>query len=94
MASAKIGCQVRMCSFNSTLIDFTLPAFASMLPVRTVGALFTLRTGALVRCELTRDTKGNGWYMKRGTILVGNNNTFHANYEGGDGNDLTLTVVP
>src|SRR5262249_24952920 len=28
-----------------------------------------------------------------GTIQVGNN-TFRANYEGGDGNDLTLTVVP
>ena len=27
------------------------------------------------------------------TITVGNN-TFQANYEGGDGNDLTLTVVP
>ena len=28
-----------------------------------------------------------------GTITAGNN-TFQANYEGGDGNDLTLTVVP
>ena len=28
-----------------------------------------------------------------GTITVGNN-TFQANYEGGDGNDLTLTVAP
>ena len=28
-----------------------------------------------------------------GTITIGNN-TFQANYEGGDGNDLTLTVVP
>jgi len=28
-----------------------------------------------------------------GTITVGNN-TFQADYEGGDGNDLTLTVVP
>jgi autotransporter-associated beta strand protein len=28
-----------------------------------------------------------------GTITVGSN-TFQANYEGGDGNDLTLTVVP
>jgi autotransporter-associated beta strand protein len=27
------------------------------------------------------------------TVIVGNN-TFRANYEGGDGNDLTLTVVP
>lgn len=28
-----------------------------------------------------------------GTITVGSN-TFQADYEGGDGNDLTLTVVP
>jgi autotransporter-associated beta strand protein len=28
-----------------------------------------------------------------GSVMVGNN-TFQANYEGGDGNDLTLTVVP
>ena len=49
----------------------TLPPFASALPVRTVGALFTLRTGALVRLELTRDITGDGWSMKRGTLLVG-----------------------
>jgi hypothetical protein len=48
-----------------------LPAFGSMLPVRTIGAVYTLRTGALVRLELTRDARGNGWSMKRGTILVG-----------------------
>jgi hypothetical protein len=28
-----------------------------------------------------------------GTVIIGSN-TFQANYEGGDGNDLTLTVVP
>jgi len=31
-----------------------------------------LRSGALARLELTRDMVGNGWSMKRGTILVGN----------------------
>ena len=48
-----------------------LPSFGSMLPVRTIGGLYTLRSGALTRLELTRDMKGNGWSMKRGTILVG-----------------------
>jgi hypothetical protein len=48
-----------------------LPSFGSMLPVRTIGELYTLRTGALTRLELTRDMSGNGWSMKRGTILVG-----------------------
>ena len=28
-----------------------------------------------------------------GTLIVGSN-TFQADYEGGDGNDLTLTVIP
>ena len=29
-----------------------------------------------------------------GATMTAGNNTFQANYEGGDGNDLTLTVVP
>lgn len=48
-----------------------LPPFGSMLPVRTIGGLYTLRSGALARLELTRDIVGNGWSMKRGTLLVG-----------------------
>ncbi len=48
-----------------------LPSFGSMLPVRTIGGLYTLRSGALTRLEVTRDIKGDGWSMKRGTILVG-----------------------
>src|SRR5215213_1749804 len=48
-----------------------LPPFGSMLPVRTIGGLYTLRSGALARLELTRDIVGSGWSMKRGTILVG-----------------------
>jgi hypothetical protein len=48
-----------------------LPSFGSMLPVRTIGGLYTLRSGALARLELTRDITGNGWSMARGTILVG-----------------------
>jgi hypothetical protein len=48
-----------------------LPPFGSMLPVRTIGGLYTLRSGALARLELTRDIIGNGWSMTRGTILVG-----------------------
>jgi hypothetical protein len=47
------------------------PPFGSMLPVRTIGGLYTLRSAALARLELTRDMVGNGWSMKRGTILVG-----------------------
>ena len=49
----------------------TVPPFGSMLPVRSLGILYTLRSGGLARFELTRDVKGNGWIMRRGTVLVG-----------------------
>jgi len=48
-----------------------LPSFGSMLPVKTLGAVYTLRSGGLVRFELTRDVKGKGWSLPHGTILVG-----------------------
>jgi hypothetical protein len=56
---------------RSTEAKVVLPPFGSMLPVRTIGGLYTLRSGALARLELTRDMTGNGWSMTRGTILVG-----------------------
>jgi hypothetical protein len=48
----------------------TLPPFGALLPVRTLGAIYTLRP-SLSRFELTRDLRGDGWMMKKGTILVG-----------------------
>ena len=48
-----------------------LPSFGSMLPVRSLGVLYTLRSGGLVRFELSRDVKGKGWSMPKGTVLVG-----------------------
>ena len=50
-----------------------LPAFGSMLPVRTLGTLYTLRSGSLVRLELTRDVRGQGWAMRKGTVIIGVN---------------------
>ncbi|HKQ05589.1 MAG TPA: hypothetical protein VJ464_10685 [Blastocatellia bacterium] len=50
-----------------------LPAFGSMLPVRTLGTLYTLRSGSLVRLELMRDVRGQGWAMRKGTVIVGVN---------------------
>ena len=61
----------RTLSARETSSSVVLPSFGSMLPVRTIGGLYTLRSGALTRLELTRDMNGNGWSMKRGTILVG-----------------------
>src|SRR5258708_231811 len=46
-------------------------SFGSVLPVRSLGAVSTLRSGCLVRMALTRDVSGHGWMLKRGTIFVG-----------------------
>lgn len=48
-----------------------VPSFGSILPVRSLGVIYTLRSGALARFELTRDVKGRGWSLPRGTVLVG-----------------------
>jgi hypothetical protein len=47
-----------------------LPPFGAMLPIRTMGALYTLRPG-LARFELVRDVRGQGWQMRKGTTLIG-----------------------
>lgn len=49
----------------------SLPSFGSMLPARSLGVIYTLRSGGLVRLELTRDVKGKGWFLPHGTVLVG-----------------------
>ena len=48
-----------------------MPSFVSMLPVRSLGVIYTLRSGGLARFELTRDVKGKGWFLPHGTVLVG-----------------------
>lgn len=48
------------------------PSFGTMLPVRLLGVLYTLRTGALARLELMRDIRTQQGQLKRGTVLVGN----------------------
>ncbi|MGH9844508.1 MAG: hypothetical protein ACREEM_37780 [Blastocatellia bacterium] len=48
-----------------------LPSFGTLLPVRTLGAIYTLRSGSLARLELTRDVRASGWEMKKGTTLIG-----------------------
>ncbi|MGH9751774.1 MAG: hypothetical protein ACREA2_03240 [Blastocatellia bacterium] len=50
-----------------------LPSFGALLPVRTLGAIYSLRP-SLSRFELTRDLRGDGWTMKKGTVLVGQQN--------------------
>lgn len=46
--------------------------FGTLLPVRFLGAVFTLRaSGGLVRMELTRAVSGKNYWYPAGTILVG-----------------------
>ena len=53
------------------------------------GTVFTVinNTAAII-------ISGNFSNLADGETVTVGNNTFQANYEGGDGNDLTLTVVP
>jgi hypothetical protein len=62
-----------------------LPDFGAMLPVRTLGKVYTLRSTAIVRLEATRDVTGEGWTIKRGTILV-------AELQGGEVDRAFVTV--
>src|SRR5262245_21093897 len=56
--------------FKRTEPRVVLPSFGAMLPVRTLGALYTLRP-SLIRFELVRDMQGENWQLKKGTIIVG-----------------------
>jgi hypothetical protein len=62
-----------------------VPSFGSLLPVRTLGAVFTLRN-SLVRLETTRDIEGDGWRLTRGTVLV-------AQQQGSDADRAFLTLM-
>jgi hypothetical protein len=42
-----------------------------MLPVRTQAVILTVRNNSYARLELTRDLKGEGWSLPKGTILIG-----------------------
>ena len=49
-----------------------VPAFGSLLPVRFLGAIYTLRgAGGLVRMELVRSVKKDGFSYPAGTIIIG-----------------------
>lgn len=47
--------------------------FGSLLPVRLLGAIYTLRnSGGVVRMELTQPIEGKGYSYPAGTTLIGN----------------------
>jgi len=57
-------------AFKKAENSVTLPPFGAMFPVRTLGALYTLRS-SLTRFELLRDMQGQGWQMRKGAVFVG-----------------------
>ena len=47
--------------------------FGTLLPVRLIGAIYTLRSsGGVVRMELTQPIEGKGYSFPAGTMLIGN----------------------
>lgn len=57
---------------GSVIENVNVPAFGSLLPVRFLGAIYTLRgAGGLVRMELSRFVKKGGFSYPAGTIIVG-----------------------
>ena len=59
---------------------------SSTLPL---GTVFTV-----IDNTATTPIAGTFSNLADGSTVTTNSNNFQANYEGGDGNDLTLTVVP
>jgi hypothetical protein len=69
-ASAKLSEQAASAILKYSEPPVVLPPFGAMLPIRTMGALYTLRPG-LARFELVRDVRGQGWQMRKGATLIG-----------------------
>jgi len=69
-ANAKLSGQAAPAVLKGSEPRVALPPFGAMLPVRTTGALYTLRPG-LARFELVRDVRGPGWQMRKGTTIIG-----------------------
>jgi hypothetical protein len=57
---------------NSINLPATAIPFGTLLPIRILGAVYTLRaSGGLVRMELTRSVSGKNYSYPAGTVLVG-----------------------
>jgi hypothetical protein len=59
---------------NNNFTDQPTPSipFGTLLPIRFLGAVYTLRaSGGLVRMELTRSVSGKNYSYPAGTVLVG-----------------------
>jgi hypothetical protein len=61
----------RNISTRPSVAPVVLPSFGSVIPVRTLGKIYTLRSGSTIRLELTRYVSGEGWSLSKGTVLLG-----------------------
>src|SRR6266545_1532325 len=69
-ANTKLSEQAASAVLKPTEPRVILPSFGAMLPIMTMGALYTLRPG-LARFELMRDVRGQSWQMRKGTTIIG-----------------------
>ena len=84
----KRGGESDLVAANSVSIDPTAMLDLSENGTASLGMAFTILE--------SRATPISGTFanLPDGATITSGNNTFQANYEGGDGNDLTLTFVP
>jgi hypothetical protein len=70
-SAARVASNSRVAPSKPTTARVVLPTFGSVLPVRTLGKIYTLRSGSSIRLELTRYISGEGWSLPKGTVLIG-----------------------
>jgi autotransporter-associated beta strand protein len=75
---------------NGVTINGALFSFAAL----GVGALPAGTVFTVINNTATTPISGTFSNLPDGSTFTVGSNTFQTNYEGGDGNDLTLTVVP
>jgi autotransporter-associated beta strand protein len=86
---------------NSSQADTTICKGATIANTATFeflplgnGILTQGRVFTLISNTAAKPISGTFWNLPDKAILTSGNNIFQASYEGGDGNDLTLTVIP
>ncbi|MBC7932520.1 MAG: TrbI/VirB10 family protein, partial [Rubrivivax sp.] len=71
-ATAGAGDGGRAPGGSTAASSLTLPSFGAMLPVKSLGAIYTLRSsGGVVRFEVAYEKRGRGWVIPKGTEIVG-----------------------
>lgn len=57
---------------DGSAASVVLPSLGAMLPIKTLGAVYTLRSqGGVVRFQVAYDRRGKGWFVPKGTEIIG-----------------------